>query len=259
MIIVGLGSGRCGTTSLAGLIDRQPSSACFHEMNVSSIGYQGTFRPVENTIEEFAQILSGGTKDRLTIDRTDKDVLATYKALQNRGSLKAIGDVASYYLYYVDQLAEMPQDIRFVCLKRDREGVVRSWIAKNKLRRTPVQTLTGRLKAGLRRRNYISSANLLQNHDGTRWRVNRKWDKCFPKFDSGTLEDSIRQYWDHYYERAESYQTSMPETFRIFDMQDLNTDQGRSEILRFCGFGGDNMISEAVHLNESSLKRPRKG
>ena len=67
-IMIGLGSGRSGTASLAALIDGQEGGLCFHEMNPSCAVFSGNARSHLNTINEFRDILSGGNRSRLSID-----------------------------------------------------------------------------------------------------------------------------------------------------------------------------------------------
>src|SRR5262245_65213431 len=101
MIAIGLGSGRSGTKSLAGLVSLQKHSVCFHEMIASNVMFEGTEWPIVNSLRDFTDILAGGDRRHLCVDLADDSVARTYGKLINMGEVATIGDVASYYLRYV--------------------------------------------------------------------------------------------------------------------------------------------------------------
>ncbi len=233
-IIIGLGSGRSGTASLAHLINRQPNAICFHELNPSSVRFAGTLKPIVNTVEEFSAILNGGDPSLLTVDMTRRPSVETYEELQKIKSVKFIGDIGHYYLRYVENLMALQLPISFVCLKRDKEETVQSWMAKTRVVRWPSKIISDRLASLIMRTPYQKSAHHWIEHDGTKWRHDPVWDKCFPNFPAETKEDSIRLYWDYYYEEAERLATLFPDTFRIFETTSMNDESGRSDLLSFC-------------------------
>lgn len=178
-IVIGLGTGRCGTVSLANLLNSQPDARVTHEVP-----------PLLPWDVNLAQMDA-----RLTAYRSSNHQFA--------------GDVAFYYLPYVRHIAAYDRSVRFVCLKRDREETVASYLKK-----------TG-------------NWNHWYNHEGNGWELNA-WDSCFPKFPIENKADAIRAYWDTYYEEAERLCKEV-EHFRIWDMEALNTPQGVAEILEFVG------------------------
>lgn len=74
MIIFGLGSGRCGTHSLAEMLNRQKDTICFHEMNPSAMSWVGAEANVLATINQFRVLMRDGistlTTDRVVPDRS---------------------------------------------------------------------------------------------------------------------------------------------------------------------------------------------
>jgi hypothetical protein len=98
MIVIGLGTGRSGTASLAGLLKAQSDSLCFHEMNPSVVRFAGTPRPFINTIDEFQAILDGGDPAMLTVDLSRSVSASAYDELSRMQRVRLIGDVAFYYL-----------------------------------------------------------------------------------------------------------------------------------------------------------------
>jgi sulfotransferase family protein len=100
-IILGLGTGRCGTRSLANLLNRQPRTRITHE------------EPPR---------LPWNVKDRDAICRR-------LDRMQQTRQGEVIGDVASYFLPYAERAIEYSPSIRLVCLKRPRDEVVQSFMS----------------------------------------------------------------------------------------------------------------------------------
>ncbi len=95
------------------------------------------------------------------------------------------GDVASFYLPYVETLLQQNDQIRFVCLKRPCEEVVRSfcqWV--DRIHSAPTDHWSREPK--------------------DEFHYDQVWSAIFPKFDAVSREDAIHQYWNHYYTVAES-------------------------------------------------------
>jgi len=241
-IIIGLGTGRSGTQSLAQLIHRQPGAVCFHEINPSCMKWAATPATVRSMIAEFRAVLGGGPRE-ITLDFTrpaGEDGLARLRDLP---SVAAIGDVASYYLSYAEMLLDLDAEIRMPCLQRDRAEVIESFV---RAVRVPVASrkrgFLARPPAPPRRRNHW------MDHDGTTWVRDPKWDSLFPKFAADTLEDAIGQYWDFYTGETARLAAAWPERVRVFDLATLNTDAGQRDILDFCGVPGPHVV-QATHLN----------
>lgn len=99
-IVLGIGTGRCGTNSLAAILDAQPDARVTHEAL--------PHLPWESDA-----------------------VLLNERIGQLRArDARVAGDVAFYYLPYVRPILEQLPDARVVCLRRDRAETVRSYLAK---------------------------------------------------------------------------------------------------------------------------------
>lgn len=179
--VFGLGTGRCGTTSLARLLALQPGCEVFHE-------YFGYDLPARGG-EAFAD---------------------AFLARAARSAQRLVGDVFSTWLFYVDYLAKRAPQARFVCLRRDRQGTVKSFD------------------------RWSGPRNFWVAHDGLAWQAD-VWDHCFPDYPAAGKREAIGLYWDDYQTRAEAFAAAMPDRFRIFDMAALNDEAGQREIVRFCG------------------------
>ncbi len=105
-LILGVGTGRCGTLSLSRLLNRQPGLRVTHERQ--------PYLPWK--CESPRDLIAA----RLNALRAD-----------NAGSAIA-GDVAFYYLNYLPDALELDDRLRVVCLRRPKHEVVasyRRWIS----------------------------------------------------------------------------------------------------------------------------------
>ena len=100
-LVLGIGSGRCGTKSLANILAQQPGAYVTHEI-----------RPVLPWTEQESK---ARIAERITALR-----------YQGRGC-SLVGDVAHYYLNYVADAISLEPQLRVVCLRRDRKQVVESY------------------------------------------------------------------------------------------------------------------------------------
>ena len=98
-IVLGLGTGRCGTLSLARLLDRQPGCRATHEE---------------------PPLLAWDAED------PGKWVRARFGRMRRRGGA-VVADVASFYLPYVEAALDQEPTLRVVCLERPRAEVVDSF------------------------------------------------------------------------------------------------------------------------------------
>lgn len=251
MIVIGLGTGRTGTASLAGLISAQRDALCFHEMNPSCVRFAGTPRPILNTIDEFKAIVEGGDPSALTVDLSRRVAAEAYDRLRGMQRVRLIGDVAMYYLGYIEAIAAHNANVRFVCLKRDRAETVESWMRKTAIGRWRSKEIADRLSSLITREPYHGSTNHWMDHDGTEWMPDPVWDKCFPKFAAADKRDAIGQYWDFYYREADRLAGHMSDRFRIVETTRLGERRSQSELLAFCGIAPDQQVHGAAHEHKS--------
>jgi hypothetical protein len=252
-IVIGLGSGRSGTASLTSLLDRQPGGICFHEMNPSGAVFSGNSQPHVNAIREFQKLLRGGDRAHLSIDYSRPSSVKTYEKLQDMHELSLIGDIAYYYLNYVDDLLHAAPECLFVCIRRDRDQTIASWLKKSTIKRWRSLWLADKLKSWLTRTPFYTEYNYWQEHDGSRWKKDPVWDSCFPKFEATSKEEAIGMYWDYYYLEADRLQKKHPDKFRIFNVRDLSHSEGQKRILSFIGVAEERMVcGDDVHLHRSN-------
>lgn len=250
MIVIGLGTGRSGTASLANLLLKQTDAHCFHEMNPTCVRFFGTPRPILNGIDEYQAILDGGDPSKLIVDLSRQVVMEAYDKLCKTDNVKLIGDIAFYYLSYVEAIAERNPNVRFVCLKRDKEKTVRSWLHQASLVRWLSKRIGDRISDMITRQIHYKSRNFWMEHDGTEWLLDPVWDKCFPKFPGPTIEEAVNQYWDYYYEEAERLEKLLPDVFRIYETEKLGDHKRQTELLSFCGIPPEEQIYDEAHLHK---------
>jgi hypothetical protein len=193
-LVIGLGTGRSGTVSLARFLDRQPGAFFSHEG-----GYDrprllrhtfGHILPWEPSQTAFAAWLAG-------LERA-------------AAGASVYGDVAPYLLPYVERIQAARPGARFLCVRRAREEVVRSFL------------------------RHTAGTNPWQEHDGRRY-LRRSWDAAFPKLTAASKAEAIARYWERYDAQAREYAARYPETFRIVEFAALNERATQAALLDFAG------------------------
>lgn len=254
MIVIGLGTGRSGTASLAHLLNAQRNAFCFHEMNPSCVRFSGTPRPILNMVDEFQAILDGGDPSMLTVDLRSPPSAKAYDELCKMRGLRTMGDVASYYLSYVEAIAARNLNVRFLCMRRDIDQTVASWEEKSRNFRWRSKYLADRLSSWISREPFYKSCNYWMEHDGTVWEPDPLWDKCFPKFEAASKVEAIRKYCEFYYSEAERLSSGLRDTFRFVETVRMNEPEYQAGILSFVGIAPEEQVSLVAHVNQSEPK-----
>ena len=189
-MIFGLGTGRCGTQSLSYLLNQQKEHKVGHEF-LAHHPEQGP--------------LPWEYNEDLIVKRLD--------TLKEYGFT---GDVALYYLNYVDKIMEVYPDIKFVVMRRDKPSVVASFIKKT---------------VGL-------------DHWGGSVTARDVWDKAFPYYGSSNKNITIARYYDEYYQKVLSLIEKYPDNIKIFEVESLNDPEEVMSILHFCGISQKDYITD---------------
>ena len=101
-IVIGLGTGRCGTQSLAKLLNHQLSSEVYHEKSAHLIRWEGS----ETAICQFLEWA------------------------KTRQALSIVGDIGFYYLPYAEYILARYPMTKFICMQRDKAATVASYMRK---------------------------------------------------------------------------------------------------------------------------------
>ena len=194
VVFIGCGTGRCGTTSLAILIEGCEDAVCIHER-----------RPLlpwvfnEDLFQERVKWFSTSTAG-------------------------ITGDVAYFYLPYLEKLIGVFPNMKIVCLERSRQAVIDSFMWKTQ------------------------GQNPWYNHDGTEWAKDAVWDETFPKYDIVDKAEAIGAYWDDYRKSIRRIARKFPANVQLLKMEDLNIAQGQQRIFDFL---------EIPEKSRCYMKKPR--
>lgn len=101
-IIIGVGTGRCGTTSLAKIISLQPKHLITHE-----------------------------SEPHLPWNFDESMIQQKISYLQKYDA-EVVGDAGFYYLPYLEYLIERYNNIKVIGLKREKQKVIKSYLKKTK-------------------------------------------------------------------------------------------------------------------------------
>ena len=134
-----------------------------------------------------------------------------------------IGDVAAFYLPYVAEAIEYEPTVRLVCLVRPRDEIIANF-CRHLDKVCPFPT------------------NHWAENPAPGWYPDPLWTQTFPQYETQDRVEGIGRYWDEYYTRAGELQERFPEHFRIFDTEELTSDQGVRGMLSFAGFDADSQV-----------------
>lgn len=102
IVVFGIGSGRCGTATLARLLDSQEGAEVGHERPGPALSWSGAEEVVDQVLDWCADSAPGSL----------------------------IGDVGFYYLSYFQHILRRFPTARFPVLKRDRQQTIASYLNK---------------------------------------------------------------------------------------------------------------------------------
>jgi len=191
-----MGVGPCGLNLLKEILARQPSSRISLE--------QTPLLPWQHRAG------SPGIKQRI----------ARWKAA---GQEQFIGDMAAFYLPYVEDAIACEPGIRVVCLKRGRDEIVAAFS----------QVLN-------------ESSPLPINHwaekPGPDWYHDPLWTQTYPQYDSQDRTDGIARYWTEYYEQTDELAHRYPDNVMVIDAMDLTSADGVRQVLDFVGIDRQQQI-----------------
>lgn len=191
MMIFGIGTGRCGTQSLSYLLNQQKNYKVGHEF----LAHQQEHGP-------------------LPWEYDDALIIKRLNTLEEHGFN---GDVALYYLNYVDKIMELKPGSKVVVMRRDKQSVINSFIKKT---------------AGL-------------DHWGDSVSSLNPWDKSFPCYGSNDKNHTIGRYYDEYYNEVLSLIEKYPNNIKIFEVESLNNNEGLMSILHFCGINQKDYVLDS--------------
>jgi hypothetical protein len=175
------------------------------------------------------------SEPRLSWDASFYDFISKWASLFYlvKPSLPIVADIANWWLPFVPHILDISNNVRFICLRRNIDEIVESFMLK-----VPT-TSHWTLKTSTHWNKY--------------WNRQHDFSRCFPDYDL-PKEEGCRKYVEDYYREVEKWKERTPYLFKIFDIDDLNTEEGVVSILSFCGIPKDKMRIETPHINRTTKK-----
>jgi hypothetical protein len=194
-MILGMGAGQCGLPLLAQILGKQPGTRVSHEQ-LPLLPWSRD--PAGPGIRERLQRILNATKEPF------------------------VGDVASFYLPYVEEAIRFDPEIHIICLKRPRDEIVARFCRLLDKRRRPV--------------------NHWAKEPAPGWFHDPFWTRIFPQYDTQDREEGIGRYWDEYYASAEDLAQRFPDNLHVYDTEILTTETGVDEVLSFAGIPPEDRV-----------------
>jgi len=233
IILIGVGTGRCGTLSLSAMLSLLRNSHVTHEYQHSEICKEWLWMP---SSEQERREAAG-------------KVIGRY----NDSESEMLGDVAFYHLPYVENLLDMDERVMIVFLEREKDGYVKSalkWF--NHTRSYPFSHKIQRMIRGEDTiHTYVSSVDSFM--------------ACYPKYrlsgddNDGSLNISntrikgldlsqgYTRYWENYHGAFAGIKEKFPSRVRHLEMKELNNDKAMGELVEWLGFSTHEMSGSVPH------------
>lgn len=189
------GTGRCGTTSLHKMLTNCENTSVLREHSPYKVNW---YKPDESKLRGLVQWLKKeSNKDRLP------------------------GSVARYWLPHITYLRKKVPELKLICLHRDKEGTVKSWMQWKAAAKGPKDRLRPKRK--------------------------HLYD-VFPIIDAHTIQQSYEFYWEMY----EEWSHSIEGVYHI-DMLELNDKTKVEAIFDYLEIPEqDRVFLEKTRYNEGS-------
>jgi hypothetical protein len=213
MIVLGIGTGRCGTQALMTFLNLQKINT-LHE----SILLPWFFDSASlNSL--LVKLNKESTVDYPDVGDVNFSLLNYIEPLLNSVSSDIAESGLEPKCFYLPE-----NDIRVVCLRRDKAETIKSWMNNQK------------------NFNFWSSADHQCFTHGL-YLKNDILGASFPKYDL-EKEAALACFWDDYYMKAAQLELAYPDLFKIFDMPELFSDTSvQKTLLDFLGTPVDKRFS----------------
>ena len=210
-----MGAGQCGLNLLAEILQKQPRTRIFFEQ-----------------IPVLPWLLHPGAPGI-------HERMARWKKVCSESIL---GDVASFYLPYVEEAFESDAEptLKVICLKRPRSEVIAAFV-----------------------RHLDATCHVPTNHwsenPSTGWFHDPLWTHAYPQYATTDREEGIGLYWDEYYQRSDRLAEQYPDRFLLIDTEELTSLTGVHRLLDFVGIPEDRqvpVVGQAPSRSVNELSTP---
>ena len=207
MIIFGLSSSRKEAKKVHTFLNKQNGFCFDFESDISSMSWKNS----ENIVMNRVQFL-----EKKLYDNTVK----------NNNHNNIVGEVAFYFLPYVELLINNFPYIKFICTKKNRKNTYNDIVSDIKTNNSILSRLF------LWKKQY---KNHWLDHNGTTWERDHLLDKCYPTFKEQSLKISINKYIELYNVTIKNLSKKYPNNLAVFYSDEISSDYGKQKVLSFLG------------------------
>jgi hypothetical protein len=134
-----------------------------------------------------------------------------------------VGDVAVFYLPYVEEAISANPDVRVVCLERPKGEVLAGYCRQID-------------------RGHHLPMNHWSRRPGPGWSQDPVWTPTFPQYDTPDLLEGLSRFWDDYHEQAAELSRRFPANVRVMDTAVLTSEDGVRGLLEFVGVPAESQV-----------------
>ncbi len=207
MIVLGLGVSRKETKKIHSFLNNQKNFDFNFESDIDKISWHNS----ENIVVDRVKALEGRLYNNTS--KSNKNFTVT-------------GDIAFYFLPYIELLINNFPYLKFISTKKSKKNTFQDIMSDIDTNYSIFYRLF------MLRKRY---KNHWVNHDGYKWQKDYLLDKCYPKFISDSLEDSIQKYIDLYILDLKKIQKKYPKNLKVFYSDELDSNYGKKKVLSFIG------------------------
>ncbi len=208
MIIFGLSSSRREAKKVHTFLNKQNGFCFDFESDISSVSWKNS----ENIIMDRVQLL-----EKKLYNNT----------MKNNSHAAIVGEVAFYFLPYVELLINNFPYIKFICTKKNRKNTYNDIISDIKTNNSLLSRLF------LWKKQY---KNHWFDHNGKKWERDHVLDKCYPTFEDESLKRSINKYIELYNMKIKTLNKKYPNNLGVFYSDEINSNYGKQKVFSFMGF-----------------------
>ena len=207
MIVLGLGISRKESEKIHSFFNKEDGFMFGLESDISKVSWDDS----ENIIIDRINFL----RNRIYANTNN-----------NKKKFKVIGEVAFYMFPYLELLINNFPYLKFICTQQNKKKTYEDIISDIKINNNFF------LRMLLFKKEY---KNHWIKHDGNKWEKDYMLDKCYPKFETDSLEVSIEKYIELYHSGLKRIQRKYPKNLKVFYLDELNSNYGKNKIFSFIG------------------------
>ena len=204
MIVLGTGIARKETKKIYNFLNSQDNFNFDYESDLKNFSWNNSENIIINRIHKLENRLYNNTK-------SDKSFAVT-------------GDVAFYFLPYMELLINNFPFLKFIGTKKSKKSTFNDIMYD-------IQTHNSIFsRIFMFKKKY---KNHWLNHDGSNWEKDYILDKCYPKFSDNDLESSVNRYIEMYIFELKKIQKKFPKNIKVIFSDELDSKYGAKKILNF--------------------------